>query len=101
MLEGNVINLINKSQGNVMDLNRDQVKVLEGAAFAWHQDCEDQGEETAGYRSGEWLLPDYWHEDFDFHALVNSGMLETSDELSPEEDEYFRITQAGLRLLNN
>lgn len=84
-----------------MNLTSDQVKVLEGAAFAWLQDCDDQEDDTAGYRSSEWLLPDYWYVNFDFSALIQAGLLEASDKISPEEDQYFRIRPIGLELLNN
>lgn len=84
-----------------MALSYDQRKVLEEAALAWQLDCGvEEDDEAAGYRSAEWLRPDYWYNDFDFEPLVRAGLLEIYNAISPESEEYFRITSIGLQLLS-
>jgi hypothetical protein len=76
-----------------------QCNVLIAAALA--RQFDEVENDQAGYRSIKWLTQDQRSVEADFQPLIHSGLLEIRKIVAPDDEKYFRITTAGLKLVDD
>jgi hypothetical protein len=93
--------MVRRVRQTVIELTDEQVQTLIIAALAWRFDYEEDRNGNAGFRPVEWLIPDHQQSDSDLHLLVQAGLLEVYTGLSFRDTQYFRITESGLKRVND